>query len=281
MSMKVVTAGDVAEGLRRVGAAGRPVCLHVSLRSFGGIEDGPEALVQGCRLVGSTALSPSFAGTVFGLPAPPWDHPRQNGQGYDEPAVLGFEEAAKGPIYTPASTRVDSWLGATAAFVAAHPERRRGASPGCSWSAIGPLAAELVGDSIESDDFGPLRRLVDRDGIVLLMGVSLTSLTLIHLAEVKAGRRPFIFWARGPGGDVIRVRGGRCSKGFDRFEGVLSDVERRTSVGASLWHAYPAEAALTLATAAIRSTPEITRCSTTSCVECRDAIAGGPFWDRQ
>jgi aminoglycoside 3-N-acetyltransferase len=50
--------------------------------------------------------------------------------------------------------------------------------------------------SADDDDvFGPLRALRERDGWVVLAGVGLTSMTLLHVAEIEAGRKPFIRWS--------------------------------------------------------------------------------------
>lgn len=250
----------------------------MSLRSFGGIEGGPEAVVEGCRRVGATLLSPAFSRTLFGVPPPPWDRPTRNGiDDYDALAREAVRDGWPGlhRVYARDCIEVDSWLGATAAYVARHPARVRGASPGGSWAAIGPLASTLVGDSVEPDDFGPLRRLVELDGVIVLMGVMLTSLTMLHLAEVEAGRKPFIFWTRGADGTVVRNRGGRCSSGFGRLHPQLQHLEQRLKVGQSQWLAYDAGAVLTAAAAAIRANPEITRCRP-DCIKCRDAIDGGP-----
>ena len=277
-SPQQVGVREVAVGLEQAGLGGRPVCLHVSLRSFGGIEGGPEAVVEGCRQVGVTLLSPSFSGSLFRVPPPPGDGPIRNGiDDYDALKRAAVRDRWPGlrRVYTSECTEVDDWLGTTPAYVARYPARVRGASPGGSWSPIGPLAATLVGSSIEEDDFGPLRRLVELNGAVVLMGITLTSLTLLHLAEVEAGRRPFIFWSRASDGSVIRNRGGRCGSGFEGLEPELHDLEQRLKVGQSEWRAYDAPPALAKAAAAIRADPEITRCGP-DCIECRDAIAGGP-----
>jgi NADPH-dependent 2,4-dienoyl-CoA reductase/sulfur reductase-like enzyme len=46
---------------------------------------------------------------------------------------------------------------------------------------------DLIGAETDADVFGPLRALADHDGAVVLMGVGLTRMTLLHLAEVEAG----------------------------------------------------------------------------------------------
>jgi aminoglycoside 3-N-acetyltransferase len=141
---------------------------------------------------------------------------------------------------------------------------------------LGPLAEDLIDAEIAADVYGPLREFVARDGRVLLMGVTLTSMTLLHLAEAEAGRRPFIRWARGANGEPARSRGGECSKGFDNLAAVLAPAESRTTVGTSLWRCFNAADALRRASGAIRADPSITHCADAMCIECNDAVAGGP-----
>jgi hypothetical protein len=100
--------------------------------------------------------------------------------------------------------------------------------------------------------------LVELNGIVVLMGVSLTSLTLLHLAEVEAGRMPFIFWARAPDGTVVRNWGGRCRAGFGALDSELHGLEWTLMVGQSRWRAYDASAALAAGESGRASTPSKT-----------------------
>lgn len=125
--------------------------------------------------------------------------------------------------------------------------------------------------------FAPLQALVDQDGAVVLAGVSLRSCTLVHLAEVSAGRQPFIRWARDPSGHVMPVRVGGCSDGFDRLRPVLDPLVRRATVGHSDWLVFDARAAHTVAVETIETDPEITRCQNHRCARCDDAVAGGPL----
>ena len=276
-----VRSDDIADGVERLGLAGLPLGIHVSLRSFGGIDGGPATLVDGLLAAGCTVLSPTMAGQSFAIPAPPDDRPRRNGRDYDHKDALAAAEPWPGAsdVYDASRTEVDAWLGATAAYVARHPERRRAPSPPGAFSAIGRLAADLIAADEPRDQFGPLRGLVDHDGWIVLMGVSLTSMTLVHLAEVEAGRTPFVYWARGRDGRPVRSLGGGCSLGFEALAPVLAPVERTTDVGSSRWRAFPAGEAVRLAAAAIRADPEITHCGSATCLECADAVAGGPILD--
>lgn len=262
---------DIAAGVERLGLAGRPLGIHVSLRSFGGLDRGPATLVDALLATGCTVLIPTMAGQTFAIPAPPDDRPERNGRDYTQQWTGSSE------VYDASRTEVDAWLGTTPAYVASHPDRVRAPSPPGAFSAIGPLAADLIAADEPRDQFGPLRALVDRDGWIVLMGVSLTSMTLVHLAEVEAGRTPFVFWARGRDGRPVRTLGGGCSLGFEALAPVLAPAERTTEVGSSRWRAFPARDVIRLVAAAIRTDPEITSCGKPTCLECRDAVAGGPI----
>ncbi|HET6873173.1 MAG TPA: AAC(3) family N-acetyltransferase [Acidimicrobiales bacterium] len=274
----VVTRAEVKAGAERLGLGGGAVCLHASLRSFPRLEDGPATLIDGLLAAGTTVLVATMANEAFSVPAPVDDRPARNAIDYADKDRLAAESPWPGTsaIYDRTSTEVDSWLGATSAYVVARPERIRSRrSP--EFSAIGALAADLMAGETGEDVFGPLRALVALEGGVLLAGVSLIRMTLLHLAETVAGRRPFIRWMRGADGKTIRVRGGECSLGFDSLSPVLAPIERTTLVGASLWRAFPAREVVELAAEAIRNDPWITHCDDSNCTDCADAIAGGPI----
>ena len=179
-------------------------------------------------------------------------------------------------VYDASSTVVSSWLGAFSAHVAARPDRIRCRHGSGEFAAVGPLASVLIGAETTDDVFGPLRALVAAQGAIVLMGVGLTTMTMLHLAEVAAGRRPFVRWAIGRDGRPMRVRAGECSKGFEALATALVANERRTVAGKSSWRVFDAAQVMQLAVRAIRNDPEITRCSDPDCIECADAIAGGP-----
>lgn len=275
----VVDARDVERAIRQLGLTGRPIEVHVSLRSFGGLEDGPATIVDCVLAAGSTVLAATMAPDAFGICAPPDDRPARNGIDYATQPVLAEREQATGPdcVYDSSCTHVSAWLGGFSAHVAARPDRVRCKYASGEFTAVGPLAERLIGAETEEDVFGPLRALIDQNGAVVLMGVGLTRMTLLHLAEVEAGRRPFIRWARGRDGRPIRVRAGECSGGFESLTPALTPVERHISVGDSRWRVFPAPETVQLAAQAIRTDPSITHCPNRGCIECADAIAGGPL----
>jgi hypothetical protein len=68
--------------------------------------------------------------------------------------------------------------------------------------------------------------------VLVLIGVGLTSLALLHLAEQLAGRGPFRRWALGANGKPELVPVGGCSNGFDTFEPIVAPAKRHTLVRA-------------------------------------------------
>jgi len=279
VSQVVVGVREVEGALRELGIAGRPIEVHVSLRSFGWLEDGPATIVDGVLAAGSTVLAATMAPDLFGIPPPVDDRPARNGIDYSTQTLAADDEQPDESIgvYDPACTEVSGWLGAFSAHVAARPDRIRCRYASGEFSGVGPLASQLIGAETDADVFGPLRALVEENGVVVLMGVGLTRMTLLHLAEVEAGRRPFIRWGRDRDGHAVRVRVGECSEGFESLAPALAPVERRLLVGASQWRVFPARETLELAADAMRTDPSITHCPNPQCIECADAIAGGPL----
>jgi len=159
----------------------------------------------------------------------------------------------------------------------ARAERQRGNHALNSFAALGPLAAALVDSQSSFDIFAPLVRLCELGGALLLVGVDLTSATLVHLAEGDGGRELFRRWALDTDGGLVECRVGSCSDGFGKLEPALATLGRELTVGSSRWRCYDAAAALAAATTAIRENPFVTDCGRATCPRCRDAIAGGPI----
>jgi len=266
-----VSAAAIVAGIRRLDLSGRPVCIHCSFRSFGEVDGGPRAVIDAFLAERATVLVPAFSWSFRAIP-PEDQRPQRNGGRYE------FAVPHVAPdIYTPASTVIDSGMGALAAGVVNYDERQRGLHPLCSFAAVGPLAAELITGQAPNDVWAPLESLALRDGAVLLMGVDLTRLTLAHVAEKQAGRHPFLRWARDSSGSVMSVEVGGCSDGFRKFGRVLSPLSTATKVGRSRWTSVAAMKALDLLVQSIREEPLITQCDNPECDRCRDAVAGGPL----
>jgi len=268
-----VTSETIRDATRELGLAGLLLEVHSSLSSFGHVEGGAATVVDALLAEGCTVVVPTFTRSPSYLVDPPEAmRPERNGIDYD---ALDGRAGGEDRVFTPETNDVSSTMGAIPAELLARPERVRGSNPLCSFAALGPLA-DRVREQRPLDVYAPLRILVAKNGWALLIGVDLRSLTLLHLAEEKAGRRLFRRWANGPDWKPMEVEVGSCSQGFLNFEPILAPLARETLVGESRWVAYPARETLALASETIRANPGITHCGDADCLRCRDAVAGGP-----
>ena len=271
----MVTAQDIANAVPRMGLSGLPVCVHASLRSFGWVDGGAPAVVKGLLTEGCTVLVPTFSWT-FAVPPPAKLRRPRNGWDYD---TWEASSVGEGRIFTPDSNEIDvEDMGAIPASVLAMPERLRGYHPLSSFSAIGPLAAQLTSGQMPLHVWAPLEALAEAGGSVVLMGVGLQEMTLLHLAEQRAGRNPFRRWANGADGEPIEVESGGCSDGFENLRSALLSLQKECVVGNSRWLIFPASLTLEVAAAAIRADPMITHCGKPH-GRCNDAVLGGPLLD--
>ena len=77
----------------------------------------------------------------------------------------------------------------------------------------GRWPSDVIGGQSPQDVYAPLRAAAANGGCVALLGVGLTAMTLIHLAEQVAGRELFVRWALLADGRRIPARVGSCSRG--------------------------------------------------------------------
>jgi len=268
-----VASTDIQAAVRQFGLEGKPLCVHSSLRSFGRVDGGARAVLEGLLAADCTVLVPSFS-SYFAIAPPDGMRPERNGWDYSVRWALPKSTRLR---YMPSSELIDSDMGALPAAVVSSRERVRGNHPLNSFSALGSLAGDLVRHQSPLDVYAPLRAISERSGYVVLMGVGLDRMTALHLAEQNAGRTLFRRWSDDPEGKPMMVTIGSCSEGFPNLDSVLAPLEHRITVGESLWRVFPLRAVLVAAERAIRHIPEITRCDDPECDRCGDAIAGGPL----
>ncbi len=273
----VVAMSDIRRAIRELDLAGRVVCVHSSLRSFGRVERGATTILQGLLAEGCTVLVPSFSIAAFAItpPAVPEMRPARNGIRYESSTT--FYLSGSGDVYTPATTEIDLSMGSLPALIVNKPESVRGNHPLNSFAAIGPQARMLIMEQSPLDVYAPLRALTELGGSIVLMGVGLERMTFLHYAEQEAGRVPFRRWANGPDGKPALVAVGSCSEGFDHFAPLLAPLNQQFLVGESIWQVFLARKTLKVVSEAIWREPIITQCDDSECERCADAIQGGPL----
>ncbi len=183
---------------------GDHVLVHSSMRKLGPVDGGADAVIDSLlEVVGpdGTLAMPSFCYT----PPEPW-----------------FD-----PSSTPGRT------GALTEVFRRRPGVQRSWHPTHAIAAAGPRAAEFLADHHRTSACGfdsPLDRLTRAGAWVLLIGVSHTSNTAVHLGEVRAGVRKFGLWGdaappagrvRTPDGDVVACHldpSASCSLAFNAID---------------------------------------------------------------
>lgn len=257
----------IAEALTRLGASGRPVCVHASLRSFGLLAGGADTVIDAVLEVGATLLVPTSSFRTCMAPRPAGAIRSYNAE--DDGSIPGTRPATP---FSRDGVFVDPAMGALPARVLRRAGHVRGDHPLSSFTALGPSAAELVAGQRPLDVYAPLRALAQRGGLVIGMGVGLDTITLIHLAERYAGLRLLRRWAW-TGYGVTECEHGGCSRGFERLAGAVAEIETVVTVGASTWRVWLATDLLDRAADALKRDPSAGTCPTPGCERCRDLVA--------
>jgi len=270
-----VTKKDIMETIKKSGLAKKCVCAHASLKSFGEIKGGADAVVAAFLESGCTLMAPAFSYSDYAvMPTEEYKYKR-NGADYGN---LWWIKHGNKAVYTQDSNAIDlKDMGRLPEAVLNTEGRVRGDHPLCSFAATGPYAAELIKSQKPLDVYAPLRELALFEGCIVLIGVGLTKLTAIHLAEQMAGRNMFIRWANGPDGKVIPAECGGDSDGFENLKPYAAQAEKKAACGQSQWRIFDTGKLLKSAARAIIMQPQITHCAKKDCLRCNDMTAGGPL----
>jgi aminoglycoside 3-N-acetyltransferase len=273
----VVTRADIVDGLRQLGLDGSSeVIVHSSLRSFGYVEGGAEAVCEALTEVCGTVLMPGGTWDLTGVPAPPGlvrpDNAYWNAADWAE-----FDEKLSGATSFSSDLPVDRWLGRVPEVFRQTCSPLRTSHPLFAYQAAGPAAERLLGAQRADWPLGPIEAL---DGDVLLLGVTHTSNTTIHLAEQHLGRSLFYRYAKNADGLWIELPNipGESHR-FDDIEPVLRPATKELRIGQARVRRIPKDAVLAAARQLIQADPAALLC--TDNPECRCAAALqqlGPVW---
>ena len=261
----MLTMHDIEDNLRALGInRGDHILVHASLRKVGPIDGGVEAMLDALlHTVGTdgTVAVPTFTGI-----------PIDNG------------------VFDPAAT--PSHTGVLTEVLRQRPDSVRSLHPTHSVAAIGSRAGEFMDGHLEADAVGvdsPCHRIARAGGYVMLLGVSLTSNSTIHVGEacsdmLKAGRLKDSrsFRVRLPDGTVVgKVQdcSNSCSAGFNALEFPLREKGQLRSfrMGSALSSVMKGQDLIDRTVDLIHAHPDITRCKQPGCIHCdawRAHVAG-------
>jgi aminoglycoside 3-N-acetyltransferase len=254
-----VTYNTIVRGLRALGLSqSSRVVVHSSLSSFGKVVGGAETVVGALTAVCGTLIAPAFTYQTLLVPKV---GPPDNGMQYgDEVDYFDFWR----PDLPPHPN-----IGAIPTTLLKHPAARRSQHPALSFVGIGADAERILALQTFDDPFAPLSHLADQGGDVLLIGVTHRTNTTIHVAEWRAGRRPFVRWAL-TSEKIVEFKWPGDSGGFDAITPHIKHLVVHGQIGQANIQRIPAGKLVEAAAALIRSDPQALLCSNEDCERCRD-----------
>jgi aminoglycoside 3-N-acetyltransferase len=243
---------------RELHLANRPVIAHASLRPFGYIKNGADAVLQALVESVQSVIMPTF---TYMTMITPEVGPPENGISYGGDEYYN-REARPFTIEMP----VDSMMGILPETLRNHPRARRTSHPILSFAGIG--ADRILEAQTLQEPFAPIGALAAEAGWVLLINVDHTVNTSIHYAERLAGRRTFLRWA------LLKDRVVECpnfpgdSSGFNGVAKYLQADTRRVDMEESLIQAVPLKRMFDVIQELIKKDPLALLCHRTDCERC-------------
>lgn len=242
-----------------------PVIAHASLRPFGYVEGGAEAVLE--------AMLASFASIVmpthtYKTQIIPDVGPPNNGILYGSGHAVNQMAQPFHP-----DMRADPMMGILPETLRNHPSATRTAHPILSFAGIN---ADLVlFTQTLYEPLAPIGALAELDSWVVLINVDHTVNTSIHYAEKLAGRKQFVRWA------LVGDRVVECpnfpgdSLGFQGIEPHLSFDTRRVQIGEAFVQAVPLRRLFEVVQGIIKKDPLALLCERMDCERCNAVRAIG------
>lgn len=244
----------------------RPVIVHTSLSAFGEVHGGAQTILGALISSFGTFIMPTFTYKAMIIPevGPP-DNAIAYGSGKDTNRMA--------EIFRP-DMPADHLMGVVSEALRTHAGAQRTLHPILSFAGIN--AAQILDSQTIKHPLLPIKKLMDAQGWVLLLGVDHTVNTSIHYYEQLAGRKQFTRWALTPKG-IVRCTGyPGCSQGFEAVASRLAGVVRPVELGKALIQAIPLVQLAETVSGLIQDDPAALLCAQEDCARCnavRDSLA--------
>jgi aminoglycoside 3-N-acetyltransferase len=274
----MVTEHTIAAGLRDLGLdSSSAVIVHSSLRSFGPVVGGAPAVCRALVSVCGTVLLPAGSWDLTGVPAPP-SLVRPSNAAQVASSWETFDAALERALPFADDLPIDRELGRIPETMRRQFPHRRSQHPLLSYLAVGRYADTLIAAQRLDWPLGPIEALAELDGHVLLLGVSHSANTAIHLAEQRLGRSRFYRYAKAARGvwmELPNIPG--QSHRFDAIEPALADVTREVLIGACRARRIAVAHVLNAAERLIAADPAALLCGDPNC-RCSAALQQRLAW---
>lgn len=249
---------EILSAFQSLGLQEKPVIAHASLRPFGFIEGGAEAVLDAMLASFASVIMPAFTYNTEIIPdvGPP-NNGIQYGSGQHHNKLVE-------PFHP--DMRADRMMGVLAETLRNHPAATRTAHPILSFAGIN--ADPILFTQTLYEPLAPIGALEELDGWVVLINVDHTVNTSIHYGEKLAGRKQFVRWALAGDRVVECPNYPGDSTGFDRIEPHLSFDTRRVQLGDGFIQAVPLQRLFQVVNELIKQNPLALLCERFDCERC-------------
>lgn len=249
---------DIVSAFQALGLHDKPIIAHASLKPFGFIEGGAEAVLDAMLASFASVIMPTF---TYKTEITPDVGPPNNGLTYGS----GHDRNKMAESFRP-DLRADPLMGILPETLRNHPSATRTAHPILSF--VGINADLTLFTQTLYEPLAPIGALAELDGWAVLINVDHTVNTSIHYAEKLAGRRQFIRWA------LVGNRVVECpnypgdSAGFQAIESYLAFDTRRVPIGEGFVQAVPLQRLFEVVKELIKKNPLALLCERPDCERC-------------
>lgn len=270
---------DIMNFIQRSNLEDSIICLHSSLKSFGFVEGGANAVLDAFMECGCTLVCPTFYWKGF---LPPQKNYTQNGMDYESTQKASYGLTIDSISYEENPEQIDVSMGIIPRTLLTYSQAIRTKNPMNSFCVAGQLADKLVNghtanivDSVYTAYTVYKNIFMEKSAkaFILLAGVDFTSCTPIHFAEEISGKKQFRRWGLYKS-VIAETELGSCSEGFENLRPYMMNLEKTDTVGNSTMRYYPFNEFILQASQVIKENTTLTMCSP-NCTRCVDMSRGG------
>jgi aminoglycoside 3-N-acetyltransferase len=250
---------EILGAFQALGLQDKPVIAHASLRPFGFIEGGAQAVLDAMLASFPSVIMPTH---TYKTKIIPDVGPPNNGITYGS----GRDKNQMAEPFHP-GLRADPMMGILPETLRNHPSATRTAHPILSFAGI--HADRTLFTQTLYEPLGPMGALAEQDGWVVLINVDHTVNTSIHYAEKLAGRKQFVRWALAGDRVVECPNYPGDSMGFQAIEPDIIPHTRQVQVDGGYIQAVPLQGLFDVVRELIKKDPLALLCERMDCERCQ------------